>query len=117
MNTTKALKQTAPPEILAALGLQEGATIGSALDRALQLLGNTVKTPSVQWTAEEDAALFNKLVGTPEEIVAERKLRELAYTIVARTATREELSCLLEARIIQEPERGAIVVPALRLLQ
>jgi hypothetical protein len=68
--------------------------------------------------------VFEKLFGTPEQqaerekLEAERaKLRELAYVIVARTATREELALLVGKGVIDEPPSTAITVPADRLLQ
>jgi hypothetical protein len=67
------------------------------------------------WSPETDKrdldALFVRLVGTPEEIAKRDRLRQLAYTIVARTATREELTALVIGGVIDEPKRGDIVVP------
>jgi F0F1-type ATP synthase delta subunit len=106
----------------ALLELPEDATIIDVWKHMLKRIAAAKSAPAVamtpvDWSKKDDAALFAKLVGTPGEFAKEQRLRELAYAIVSRTATREELFALLDARIICEPKPGEIVVPGARLLQ
>jgi hypothetical protein len=115
------MRTAAPPEICKVCGLPEGTQIGAVIEKLLNERLAPAESPHaqlpVEWTKEDDNALFAKLVGTPAEIKERHRLRELAYTLVARTATREELLALLHGGVIDEPKPGDIIVPELRLLQ
>lgn len=100
MNTTKAMKTTAPPKVLAALGLGHATTIGAALDYALRLLQERQLSPNLVEAApspthekEDFAPMYAKLLA-PDQDDDRAAALVLRLVTTSAVATAEEMALL-----------------------